>query len=55
MKTYIQPSLVVVKLQHQGIICGSDNDPSKSVKTYDDYSSGSQFTCESINIWDEEW
>lgn len=53
-KSYIQPTILVVKIQHSGIICTSD--PTESVQTHDEVGhSDYQFTRESNGIWDEEW
>ena len=57
MKTYIQPSMTVVRLQHQSIICQS------YVKSFNcaediDYGgggSGDAYTKESSSVWDDEW
>ena len=57
MKTYIQPTMTVVRLQHQSIICQS------YVKSFNctediDYGgggSGDAYARESSGVWDDEW
>lgn len=61
--TYIQPSIIEVRLQHHSIICTSTTPDG-----YDGYTppvsggsggtitdEGGVWTKESHNIWDEEW
>ena len=62
MKTYIQPAIVVVRLQHQSIICVSTNSVTSNVGLCgagDDGlitgGSGDARTRESTSVWDEEW
>ncbi|MBR4516739.1 MAG: hypothetical protein IKO60_05015 [Bacteroidaceae bacterium] len=66
-KTYLTPSMVVVRLQHQSIICqsqmrgmrqgetgyggGSSNNTSNNAG----YNSNEARTRESSGVWDEEW
>lgn len=57
MKTYIQPSMTVVRLQHQSIICQS-HVKSFNCTEYIDYGgggSGDAYTKESSSVWDDEW
>ena len=61
-KTYMTPSITVVRLQHQGIICTSVASVSSNVSLCgagDDGSitggSGEARTRESGGIWEEEW
>jgi hypothetical protein len=57
MKKYIQPCLVVVRLQHHSIICSS------TVRGFScsediDYvggGSGDAYARESSGVWDDEW
>ena len=58
-KTYLTPSMTVVKLQHQSMICdstlrgfsGGDVDYGGASSNYD----GEVRTRESSGVWDEEW
>ena len=57
MKKYIQPCLVVVRLQHHSIICQSYV---KSFNCTEDINyggggSGDAYTKESSSVWDNEW
>ena len=57
MKTYIQPTMTVVRLQHHSIICQSTI---RGFSCTDDIyygggSSGDSYTRESSSIWDNEW
>ena len=57
MKTYIQPSMTVVRLQHHSIICQSTI---KGFSCTDDIgygggNSGDSYTRESSSVWDDEW
>ena len=61
-RRYIQPEILVVRLQHQNIICGS---PVTSIQSDESINYGGAggstegsveaFTRESRSIWDEEW
>ena len=58
-KTYINPSIVEVALQQQGLLCQSiQRVSSNSTVNYagsdEDYS-GDIRTKESSSLWDEEW
>ena len=64
MKTYIQPTTTVVRIQHQGLLMQSilglsSNLTGDDVIIYDGASSnntdGIVRTKESGSIWDEEW
>ncbi len=61
-KTYIHPAMMAMKLQHQGIICGSQIGSTTTTGLDSnlnyDANGGNQsnaWTKESSNIWDEEW
>ena len=58
-KTYFAPIMVVVRLQHQGIICQSVRSITSDVVGYGGASTnntgGSVRTKESSGVWDEEW
>ena len=59
-KTYLNPTMVVVKLQHSSIICASNGNIVSSINgnaglNYGGGGSGDARTKESSNIWDEEW
>ena len=59
-KTYINPSIVEVALQQQGLLCQSLQRVSSSNATInfagsDDGYSGDIRTKESSSLWDEEW
>ena len=62
-KVYQQPTIVAVKLQHQGIICSSattiqglrSNLDGGDAINYGGAGTGDARTKESSNIWDEEW
>ena len=59
-KVYQQPTIVAVKLQHQGIICSSIQTLSSNLDggdaiNYGGAGTGDARTKESSNIWDEEW
>ena len=56
--TYIQPTMVVVKLQHQGIICTSGivtRTAGNADLDYEGGGSGPARTKESSNVWDDTW
>jgi len=58
--TYIQPSMIVVRLQQHSIICQSPavrsiSNPSEDGIGYGVGGSGEAYTKEHTNIWDEEW
>ena len=57
-KTYIQPSITVVRLQQQNIICTSDprdyNSQSLSIPSGEINNESFVWTRES-GVWDEEW
>jgi hypothetical protein len=56
MKTYIQPSMVVVRLQHQSIICQSGfRGMSSDDVDYAGAGNGDSRTRESSSVWDDEW
>lgn len=57
-KTYLTPSMTVVRLQHHSIICSSmrgfsdgDVDYGGASSNYD----GEVRTRESSSVWDDEW
>ena len=59
---YIQPTILVVKIQHSGIICGSQVGSTTTTgldrNLNYDANGGDQsnaWTKESTNAWDEEW
>ncbi len=59
-KTYMTPGIVVVRLQHQSIICLSMKDVdgmgyggASSNKT--NYDTGEARTRQCSGVWDEEW
>ena len=62
-QSYIQPTILVVKLQHSGIICASGGDALSSVGGNaglgfggsDSGYGGDVRTKESSSIWDDEW
>jgi hypothetical protein len=57
-KTYINPSMIVVRLAMHNVIAASPNTPpSTPVDTSDSYNPGSFDTkgVTDINIWDDEW
>ena len=60
-KTYMTPSLTVVKLQHQSIICdslhGADGNANLNYRGGNSTDSNGSYarTKESGNVWDEEW
>ena len=60
-KTYIIPSMIVVRLQHQSIICesvhGADGNASLNYRGGNSTDSNGSYsrTKESSGIWDEVW
>ena len=56
-RTYIQPAIIVVKMQHQSIICTStvNNISGNADIDYIGGGSGPARTRESCGIWDDEW
>ena len=60
-KTYTIPSTMVVKLQHQSIICesvhGTDGNAGLNYKGGSSTDSNGSYsrTKESSGVWDEEW
>ena len=57
-KTYLTPSMTVVRLQHHSIICQSSFVKGFSSTDDIDYGgggSGDSYTRESISIWEDEW
>ena len=57
-KTYMTPGMMVVHLQHQGIICGSEVVRVFSSTDDIDYGGGGSeeaYTKQSGSIWDNEW
>ena len=59
-RTYFAPSMVVVRLQHQSIICdsmhGADGNANLNYRGgSSNNEGGSVRTKESSGIWDEEW
>ena len=63
-KTYMTPGIVVVRLQHQSIICLSMKDvdgmgyggaSSNNTSNNAGYNSNEARTRESSGVWDEEW
>lgn len=59
MKTYIQPSITVVRLQQQHIICTSDPsdyaDQSLSIQSGEITEESAVWTKASRSTWDQEW
>ena len=60
MKKYIQPTMTVVRLQHQGLLMQSLRGMSSNLSgddalNYAGNGNGSARTKESGSIWDEEW
>ena len=61
MKTYSKPTMIVVKIQHRGIICVSDpvtslgGNSGMTLGGSDTSYDGDIRTKESSSIWDEEW
>ena len=61
MKKYIQPTILVVRLQHQGLLMQqsihgmSSNLSGDDAIGYGGGGSGEVRTKESGSIWDEEW
>jgi hypothetical protein len=57
MKTYIKPTMTVVRIQHRGMLMLSVTtnltDPDDII--YEGGGSGDAFAREEIGIWDEEW
>ena len=62
-QSYLNPTIVAVKLQHSGIICTStttiqglsSNLDGGDAINYGGAGTGDARTKESSNIWDEEW
>ena len=62
-QSYIQPTMVAVKLQHSGIICTStaaiqnlsSNLTGDDAINYGGAGTGDARTKESSSVWDEEW
>jgi hypothetical protein len=58
-KIYMQPTIMVVKIQHSGIICTSTRTTGlgDTNLNYDPNggNQGSAWTKESSSTWDEEW
>ena len=60
-KTYIIPSMIVVRLQHQSIICdsmhGADGNANLNYRGGSSTDDGGSYarTKESSGAWDEEW
>lgn len=55
-KVYQEPTMMVVKLQHTGIIMSSDLNGQVSVQNYNVQSYSEEVKAQSSNnIWDEEW
>jgi len=60
-RTYLTPSMVMVRLQHQSIICQSPQMTSMSQGdtgyggASSNNTSGEARTRESSGVWDEEW
>ena len=50
--TYMKPGMVMVKLQHQHIICSSEYGINTTLQEEEVSSS---FTRESGSVWDDEW
>ncbi len=56
MKRYIQPSMVMVNLQHQHIICTSLDENGMNTTLQNEEEVSSSWVKESnINLWDEVW
>ena len=61
MKNYIQPTILVVRLQHQGLLMQqsmrgmSSNLSDDDALNYGGGGSGEVRTKESSGVWDEEW
>ena len=62
MKKYIQPTILVVRLQHQGLLMQQSGIRGMSSNLSDDDAigyggggSGEVRTKESSGVWDEEW
>ena len=55
-KVYQEPTMMVVKLQHTGVIMSSDLNGQVSVQNYNVQSYSEEVKAQSSNnIWDEEW
>ena len=57
-KSYIQPSITVVRLQQQHIICASHydyGDQSLSIQSGEITEESAVWTKASRNAWDQEW
>ena len=56
-RTYVNPTMVVVKLQHHSIICSSYVSRVTGTEdfTYGGGGSGESYTRESSSVWDSEW
>ena len=58
-KTYIQPEMLTVKLQHMQMLCESltaveNGNPDTNI-IYDGEGTGPARVKEGTNVWDEEW
>ena len=57
-KTYIQPEMTIVRLQHHSIMCtspGGYDGQSVSIQSGSIINEGNVWTRESSSVWDEEW
>ena len=59
MKTYIQPAMLTVRLQHMQMLCESltsvQDGSNNTGIGYGGEGTGPARTKESHNVWDEEW
>ena len=55
-KVYQEPTMLIVKLQHTGVIMTSVQDGQVSVQDYTMHNQTEEVKAQnSNNIWDEEW
>lgn len=55
-KVYQEPTMLIVKLQHTGVIMTSVQDGQVSVQDYTMHNESEEVKAQSNNnIWDEEW
>ncbi len=54
-KTYIQPEMLTVVLQHTQMLCESITDVSGEGTSYGGGSDEEAHTKEATNVWDEGW
>lgn len=55
-KAYQEPTMLIVKLQHTGMLMASVQNGQASVQDYTMYNESEEVKAQSSNgIWDEEW